>query len=113
MVKLYLNEEYEREKLNDLVKVSNPKKVVENAIAYFNDPNIKVYLSSHKYKKYAITDPITKKLINFGDIRYSDFTQTNDKTKQKSYLNRATKIKGDWKDNKYSANNLAINLLWQ
>ena len=28
------------------------------------------------------------------------------------YLKRATKIRGDWQDNPFSANNLSINLLW-
>jgi hypothetical protein len=113
MVKLYLDEDYEKQKLEDLIKVSNPKKVIENAQTYFNNPNIKIYLSNHKYKKYSITDPIKGKLVHFGDIRYSDFTQTNDKNKQEAYLKRAMKIKGDWHDNKYSPNSLAINLLWK
>ena len=32
--------------------------------------------------------------------------------KRKAYLARATKIKGDWKQNKVSPNNLAIHILW-
>lgn len=32
--------------------------------------------------------------------------------KQKSYLARATKIKGDWKKDKFSPNSLAVHLLW-
>lgn len=33
-------------------------------------------------------------------------------TKRRQYRARATKIKGDWKKDKYSPNNLAINILW-
>ncbi len=33
-------------------------------------------------------------------------------TKRRQYRARATKIKGDWKSDKYSPNNLAINVLW-
>jgi len=56
--------------------------------------------------------------VKFGRVGYSDYLQnllTNSpdaETKRKSYLARATKIKGDWKDNKYSPNNLAIKILW-
>ena len=37
--------------------VSKPKLVIENAQHYFNDPNIKVYMSPVKNKKYAVYDP--------------------------------------------------------
>ena len=43
---------------------------------------------------------------------YSDFTKTHNEAKRKRYLARATKIKGNWKSNKFSPNNLAIHLLW-
>lgn len=38
-------------KYNELLKVSDPKKVVYNAIKYFNDPNIIIYLSTNSKKK--------------------------------------------------------------
>jgi hypothetical protein len=53
------------------------------------------------------------KYIHFGDNRYEDFTQHKDVDRQKKYLNRSSKIKGNWKDNKYSPNNLSINILWK
>jgi hypothetical protein len=45
-----------KDKYEELIKVSNPKKVIENAIKYFNDPNIEIYLSPSKNKKYMIYD---------------------------------------------------------
>ena len=45
------------------------------------------------------------KYVHFGDSRYEDFTQHKDKDRQQKYLNRSSKIKGNWKDNKYSPNN--------
>lgn len=42
-----------------------------------------------------------------GDVPKGTATE-----KQKSYRARATKIKGDWKSDKYSPNSLAISLLW-
>lgn len=104
--------EDEEKKLYQLLKVSNPKKVLENARLYFNDPNIKLYVSSHKNSKYAIYDPINKKMVNFGHINYEDYTKHQDKTRQKNYLSRASNIKGKWKDNPYSPNNLSIAILW-
>jgi hypothetical protein len=56
--------------------------------------------------------------VKFGREGYSDYVQNllnnspDAETKRKSYLARATKIKGDWKSNKYSPNNLAIKILW-
>ncbi len=54
----------------------------------------------------------TMKKINFGDIRYSDFTKHNDSKRREAYLNRAYNIRGEWMDNEYSPNNLAIAILW-
>ncbi len=39
-------------------------------------------------------------------------TKHQDLKRLNIYLSRATKIKGNWKKDKYSPNNLAINLLW-
>ena len=35
-----------------------------------------------------------------------------DDKRRQNYLLRASHIKGDWKDNKYSPNNLSMHLLW-
>ena len=56
--------------------------------------------------------------VKFGRVGYSDYVQNllnnspDAEQKRKSYLARATAIKGDWKSNKYSPNNLAIKILW-
>jgi len=67
--------------------------------------------STRKNKKYMILND-DNKYIHFGDRRYQDYTKHNDLERRKRYLDRATKIKGNWKKDKYSPNNLAINLLW-
>jgi 4-hydroxy-L-threonine phosphate dehydrogenase PdxA len=115
MARLWYDEDQENvnEKIKQLLKISNPKKVIENAQQYFNDPNIKVYLSTRKKSKYAIYDPINKKLVHFGNINYEDYTRhLNDKRRQ-NYLSRASNIRGNWKSNPYSASNMAIHILWQ
>jgi hypothetical protein len=52
------------------------------------------------------------KFIHFGSILFSDYTKHLDKERQKNYLARATKIKGNWKDDKYSPNNLSLYGTW-
>ena len=101
----------DKNKYEELLKVSNPEKVVANAIKYFENPNIIVYLSSSKNYKYMIYDDNLKK-VNFGHLLYSDFTKHNNLERREAYLRRATNLNGYWRNNKYSPNNLSINLLW-
>lgn len=101
----------DKDKYEQLIKISNPDKVVKNAIKYFNDPNIKIYLSTMKDHKYYIFDDNLKK-VHFGSMAFSDFTKHNNLQRRQAYLNRSAGIRGDWKDNKYSRNNLSRILLW-
>ena len=101
----------DNDKLKELMKISNPAKVLKNAIKYFNNPNVKIYVSSKKDKKYMIIG-LNGKAVHFGQIGYEDYTKHNDLNRRNSYLARATKIKGNWKDDPYSPNNLSIALLW-
>jgi hypothetical protein len=62
--------------------------------------------------------------VKFGGYKNKDFiqymyeffnnkiTEDNMLNHRKKYLARATKIKGDWKDDNKSPNNLAIRILW-
>jgi hypothetical protein len=58
------------------------------------------------------------KIIRFGAVGLGDYIlytlQKNPEAEKhrKSYLARATKIKGDWAKDPYSANSLAIGVLW-
>jgi hypothetical protein len=99
-------------KEKEVIKFSDPSKVLKNVNKYFRDEGYIFGYSLRKDKKYQIYDPNKNKWIHFGQIGYRDYTLTKNKKKRDAYLKRATNIKGDWKDNKYSANNLAINLLW-
>ena len=67
--------------------------------------------STRKNKKYMILND-DDKYIHFGDSRYEDYTKHQNEERLQNYLSRATKIEGNWKKDKYSPNNLAINLLW-
>lgn len=96
--------------MKDIDKWSNPSKVMQNAKEYFGK-EIPIYLSTRKTKKYMIQNP-EGKWVHFGQMNYEDYTKHQDKERQYKYLKRATNIKGDWKDDMYSPNNLSIHLLW-
>lgn len=75
-------------------------------------PESKLQLSPLKNKKYRIWDYISKKWVDFGDIRYQDFTKHKDLKRRERYLRRALNIKGDWAADIFSPNTLSITLLW-
>jgi DNA adenine methylase len=86
------------------------------------DPT-KVHLSrDSKHKLYYDTQKSgnneKEDAIHFGARDYNDYIiytlkkNTNADKYRDAYRARATKIKGDWEKNKYSPNNLAINILW-
>jgi hypothetical protein len=83
-----------------------------NAKQYLG-PDI-IFLPSDKpSKKYKIFDPNKKEYIYFGDMRYTDYTKHKDKKRKKNYLKRSSNIKGNWKEDKYSPNNLSREILWK
>ena len=91
-------------------KYSNPTQVYRLAKKYLGK-TAKIGLSTKKEKKYMVTTP-DGKIVHFGQMGYEDYTKHKNKTRRKNYLTRASKIKGNWKNNRYSPNNLAIHLLW-
>ena len=94
-----------------LYRYSNPRKAQQMAYKYLGK-TAKLYPARNPAKKYSIYDPNNEKWINFGQIGYEDYTKHNDKTRRKNYLTRTKYMRGDWKGNKYSANNLSRNILW-
>ena len=95
-------------KFRELQNYSNPRTVSERAM----DRNLNdVYLSTRKTKKYMIQDP-KGKWVHFGAMGMEDFTKHKDQKRRENYLKRSGAIRGDWKRNPYSPNNLARNLLW-
>ena len=89
-------------KFSDIKKVNRLSKLIYNK---------SVEPSTRKNKKYMILND-ENKYIHFGDSRYTDYTVHNDLERRKRYLSRASKIRGEWKKDKYSPNNLSQNLLW-
>jgi hypothetical protein len=94
-----------------LLRYSNPRIAQHMAYKYLGK-TAKLYPASNPQKKYRIYDKKNNKWINFGQIGYEDFTKHKDKTRRKNYLTRTKFMRGNWKNNPYSANNLSRNILW-
>jgi hypothetical protein len=92
--------------------MSDYKKVYKNWLKYRGDDDAEIYLSEKKDKKFCVVAP-DGKTVHFGQKGYDDFTKHQDEARRDNYLARATGIRGNWRNNKYCANSLAINLLWQ
>ena len=90
---------------------SNPQVAQTKAFKIYG-PSAVIYRSQTKNKKYYIINPQGKK-VNFGQMgKYEDFTKHKDPVRRQNYLTRTAGIKGNWKDDGYSANNLSRNILW-
>ena len=90
---------------------SNPRTAQKMAYKYLGK-TAKLYPGRIYNKKYSIYDPKNEKWVNFGQIGYEDFTKHHDKTRRANYLTRTKFMRGNWRSNKYSANNLSRNILW-
>ena len=87
------------------------KEAQRNAIKYLGK-TATLSPSTRTGKKYMIQDQNTGKMVHFGQLGYEDFTKHKDEARRQRYLKRATNMRGDWKQNPYSPNNLSINILW-
>ena len=94
-----------------LRKWSNRRQAQKMAYKYLGK-TAKLYPASNPEKKYSIYDEKNDKWVNFGQIGYEDFTKHKDINRRHNYLTRTKHMRGDWKSNKYSANNLSRNILW-
>jgi hypothetical protein len=93
----------------NLETISDPKRVAKNFAKYKGSDNAQLSASEKADKKYKVV--FNGKTTHFGSTM-EDYTKHKDPVRLKSYLARAMGIKGDWKKNKYSPNNLSVNLLW-
>jgi hypothetical protein len=92
---------------------SNPRIAQINAYKYLGkNKTSKLYPAKNHEKKYSIYDERNNRWVNFGQMGYQDYTKHRDKQRRKNYLTRTKFIKGNWRNNRYSANNLSRNILW-
>ena len=94
-----------------LLRYSNPYKAQKMAYKYYGK-TAKLYPASKKCKKYCIIKPSTNNCVNFGQLGYEDYTKHGNTKRRKNYLIRSAKIRGKWKSDKYSPNNLSRKILW-
>ena len=94
---------------DDINNWSNPDMAQQKAYEYLGQ-NAELYRSDKKNKKYKIFDG--KKWVHFGQMGYQDFTKHEDENRRNNYLKRTANMKGNWKKNPYSPNNLSRNILW-
>jgi len=109
-IKAIQNKLFKTIKGSGLEQFSDYEEAQRKTNKYFGKPT-KLYVSDKPTKKYYILDNNGKK-VYFGANGMEDFTKHKDKKRREAYLRRATNIKGNWKQNKYSPNNLSINILW-
>ena len=95
----------------DILQYSDPQKAQRNAHKYLGK-DVELFLSTKKEKKYMVQKPNTNRWVHFGQMGYEDFTKHQDDRRRQNYLTRTANMKGDWKDDKYSPNNLSRNILW-
>ena len=60
---------------------------------------------------YFIIDDNGNK-VHFGAMGMEDYTYHHDEIRRDNYLKRSAGIRGYWKVNPFSKNNLSRNLLW-
>ena len=94
-----------------LRRYSNPEIAQAKAKKYLGK-TAKLYPGRNSAKKYSVFDDIHQKWVNFGQIGYEDYTKHRDVKRRKNYLTRTKSMRGDWKRNKFSANNLSREILW-
>ena len=94
-----------------LYAFSNPRQARKMARKYLGK-SAKLYPANNPMKKYRICDPKLNQWVNFGQMGYQDYTRHKNKTRRTNYLTRTAGMLGNWKRNKYSANNLSRNILW-
>jgi len=94
-----------------LYKYSSPKQAQKMAYKYLGK-TAKLYPASNPKKKYMICDPKSNTWVNFGQLGYEDYTRHKNKSRRRNYLTRTAGMLGNWKSNKYSANNLSRHILW-
>jgi hypothetical protein len=97
-------------KLQELIKISDPKEVKRRFEIYRGSTKATIEPSPRADKKYLVRVD-GKRAIHFGS-HMEDYTHHLNEDRRRNYLNRSAGIKGDWRNDKWSPNNLARNLLW-
>lgn len=105
-----------KKKSRMLRRWSNVATVRRRAARYFGSDDAELRLSTRRAKKYMVRPPPgvggADKWVHFGEMGYEDFTKHGDAERRRNYLRRSARIRGQWRGDKYSANNLVRRILW-
>lgn len=93
-----------------LEQYSNPEIALRNAQKYLGK-HVRLFVSTKTDKKYMVQRP-DGKWIHFGALGYEDHTKHQDPIRRNNYLTRTANMRGNWRDDPYSPNNLSRNILW-
>lgn len=97
-------------KESELVKISNPVTVKRKFATYAKGDGAKLMISNRPDKKYKVIKP-DGTTVHFGST-LEDYTKHGDDKRRDAYLKRSAGIRGNWRDDKWSPNNLSRELLW-
>ena len=98
------------DKAKSILKYSDPLEAARKAKLYLG-ASAQLFFSTKKDKKYMIQNP-NGHWVHFGQMGYEDFTKHLDERRRQDYLTRSARIKGAWKNDPYSPNNLSRHILW-
>ena len=93
-----------------ILKFSDPLEAARKAKLYLGEAH-RLHFSTRKDKKYMVQNP-QGHWVHFGQMGYEDFTKHLDERRRQDYLTRSARIKGNWKTDPYSPNNLSRHILW-
>jgi hypothetical protein len=94
-----------------LRRYSNPTQAQKKATQVLGY-QARLCVATNPSKKYRVQNPKTGHWTQFGQMGYEDYTRHRDKRRRRNYLTRSAKIRGHWKADPYSANNLSRKILW-
>ena len=99
------------DKASSILKYSNPTKAFKKAKEYLGK-DVEIKLSDKPDKKYMVYNPHKDHWVHFGQMGYEDFLKHQNLIRRNNYLTRTYFMKGNWRNDKYSPNNLSRNILW-
>lgn len=108
----FLHSRQRMDKYSRLVMYSDPEQAQRRAHAYLGKRWGKLWISDRPEKKYMVWDPRRQRMVHFGQMGYEDYTRHRDARRRQSYLARTAGIRGPWREDLYSANNLSRHILW-
>lgn len=94
----------------DFPRILNLKNVAKMATIEGYDTS-RIYPPTQQGKKLSYLTP-DGRLVNFGNSAYESYDAHMDKQRRTNYLRRARRIPGNWANDDYSPNNLAMRILW-